>query len=58
MHKSELKIHPTLIIRANMEYKLKIETIETQESNFEIDSTFHYRDSIALQYLMYITMRY
>ena len=27
------------------------------KSNFEVDSTFHYRESTTLQYLMYITMR-
>ena len=33
MHKSELKSHPTLISRANKEYELRVETIETHRSN-------------------------
>ena len=54
MHKSELKIHPVLISHANKEDKLRAGTngpiwvMAPLESNFEIDSTSHYRDSMAL----------
>ena len=35
-----------------------IGVLTLSELNFEIESTFHYRESIALQYLMYIKTRY
>ena len=64
MHKSELRTHPTLINHAIKEFELKkgplgsIGVLTPLESNFEIDSTSHYKESIALQYLMYVTTRY
>ena len=49
--KVKLKTHPTLISRANKEYKLRVRTTRTpigvldpSYSNFEIDSTSHYRE--------------
>ena len=35
-----------------------IRVLAISESNFEIDSIFHYRESTTLQYPMYITMRH
>ena len=35
-----------------------IKVLAPLESNFEVDSTSHYKQSIELQYLMYITMRH
>ena len=58
MHKSEPKANPTLITYANKVYELKARTTKTigvlapLESNSEVDSTSHYKESIELQYLM------
>ena len=58
MHKSEPKANPTLITYANKVYELKARTTKTigvlapLESNSEVVSTSHYKESIELQYLM------
>ena len=35
-----------------------IGVLDPLKSNFEIDSTFHYRESTAFRYPMYITMKH
>ena len=64
MHKSELKTHSTLINHAINEYELKVGTVGTHKItnslkiNSRINSTSHYKESTAFQYLMYITTRH
>ena len=58
MHKSELRDDSTLINRANKVHKLKrgllrlIGILSSLESTSEVDSTFHYKKSIKLQYFI------
>ena len=58
MHKSEPGANLTLITHANKVYKLEwqplgpIGVLTPLKSNFEVDSTSHYRELTELQYLM------
>ena len=59
MHKNEPRANLTLITHAIKVYELKVRTIKTHKavlaplkSNFEVDSTSYYKESIELQYFM------
>ena len=64
MHISELRVDPILInmptrcVSSNGDIKTYRIVLVLSKSNFDVDSTSHYKESIVLQYFMYITMRH
>ena len=64
MHISELRVDlilinmPTRYVGFNGDIKTYRIVLVLSKSNFDVDSTSHYKESIVLQYFMYITMRH
>ena len=64
MHISELRVDPILIniptryVGFNGDIKTYRIVLVLSKSNFDVDSISHYKESIILQYFMYITMKH